>query len=250
MSVLIVPKDKQAFGQFNGGAILENKPIGFSHEGGELHAYSNLFYWAHAWSDNGSTIGLHPHKGFEIMSFVLKGQIEHYDTKLREWKLLSAGDAQIIRSGSGISHAEKLLAGSHIFQIWTDPDLTKTFQKEASYDDYENDSFPRTEEGGLTKKVVIGDGSPLTLDTANLQIEEYQLVAGSHKLSITDGQVASIYVIEGALSHEDKEILQDDFIKVEDESSFELEVSEDATLFAIFSPKRPAYRTYKEMQFA
>lgn len=250
MSVLIIPKDKQAFGQFNGGAILENKPIGFSHEGGKLHAYSTLFYWAHAWSDEGSTIGLHPHKGFEIMSFVLKGQIEHYDTKLREWKLLNAGDAQIIRSGSGISHAEKLLAGSHIFQIWTDPDLTQTFRKEASYDDYEDASFPRIEEEGVVRKILIGEGSPLWLDTAGLTIEEFQLSQGTQTIKIPTDQVASIYAISGKLSHAEQEIVQDDFIKVEDEPSLSVEVQEDTTLFAIFSPKRPTYRTYRELQFA
>ena len=75
-----------------------------------MKPYSNLFYWAHAWSDKGSLIGEHPHKAFEILSFVLEGDIEHYDSKLRGWKPLQKGDVQIIRAGSGISHAEKINA--------------------------------------------------------------------------------------------------------------------------------------------
>ena len=42
---------------------------------------SNLFYWAHATATKDSTIGLHPHKGFEILTYVLKGKIRHYDLK-------------------------------------------------------------------------------------------------------------------------------------------------------------------------
>ena len=66
MSIHIVRKAHQGYGQFNGGEILENKPISFPREGGELRSYSNIFYWAHAWSEEGSTIGLHPIKGLKL----------------------------------------------------------------------------------------------------------------------------------------------------------------------------------------
>ena len=68
----IYSKEKQAYGQFNNGEIIENKPIGFPSDNGKMLPYSNLFYWAHAVSKADSTIGLHPHKGFEIITFVLR----------------------------------------------------------------------------------------------------------------------------------------------------------------------------------
>ena len=72
--ILKVSKEEQAYGAFNGGEIVENKPIGFNREGGKLKPYSNLFYWANAIANVDSTIGLHPHQGFEIMSFILEGR--------------------------------------------------------------------------------------------------------------------------------------------------------------------------------
>ena len=109
MSIQVFKKDLQANGNFNNGEILEKKPIGFPQDGGQSRPYSNLFYWAHAWAPtNGSVIGLHPHRGFEICSFVLKGEIEHYDTLLDKWITLKKGDVQVIRAGKGISHSEKL----------------------------------------------------------------------------------------------------------------------------------------------
>ena len=73
----------------------------------------------------------------EICSFVLKGKINHYDTQQNKWIPLEQGDIQVIRSGSGISHSEEICDSSEIFQIWFDPDLSKTLTKEATF--YKND---------------------------------------------------------------------------------------------------------------
>ena len=156
MAVKIISKEQQGSGAFNGGEIIENHPIGFPQNGGEGKPFSSLFYWAHAKAQVDSTIGLHPHQGFEIMSFVLKGHIRHYDTKLKEWRQLEAGDAQIIRAGNGISHAEFMAENSAMFQIWMDPDLTKTMGQPASYDDYKSDHLPSIIEGDVTIKTYVG----------------------------------------------------------------------------------------------
>ena len=138
----IVKREDQADGNFNNAEKLEKKPNGYPQDGGDLKPYSNLFYWAHAWTtDKRSTIGLHPHQGFEICTFVLRGSINHFDTKLNKWVRLDQGDVQIIRAGNGISHSEEMLENSEIFQIWFDPDLSKSLQKSATYNDYKIDQF-------------------------------------------------------------------------------------------------------------
>ena len=50
MNLKIYKTSDQAKGSFNGGEILENKPIGFPQDRGKIKPYSNLFYWAHAWT--------------------------------------------------------------------------------------------------------------------------------------------------------------------------------------------------------
>ena len=165
MSIRIIPKEQQGYGAFNGGEIVENKPIGFPSDHSSIRPYSNLFYWAHARAVTDSTIGLHPHQGFEICSFVLKGDIRHYDTKLREWRPLKAGDVQIIRAGNGISHSEWLGKDGEIFQIWFDPNLKKTLAQPPSYDDYPADAFPEKTVGDARVKTLIGTGSPFQMDT-------------------------------------------------------------------------------------
>ena len=73
--------------------LLKNKPIGFPTDRGPNRSYSNLFYWAHATAKLDSTIGLHPHRGFEILTYVLSGSIKHYDTLIDKWIKLDKGDA-------------------------------------------------------------------------------------------------------------------------------------------------------------
>jgi redox-sensitive bicupin YhaK (pirin superfamily) len=244
MPITIYPFELQAEGGFNNGEILENRPIVFSHNPAHLLPYSNLFYWAHAWSDKGSTIGEHPHKGFEIMTFILKGSIEHYDTKNRKWIPLKAGDAQIIRAGSGISHSEKLNAGSHVFQIWFDPDVRKTMSQPASYNDYSSRDFPVANVNGFTVKTYVGAGAPVVIESPGIKVMEISFNEGSHKLEADKNKITSAYLIEGGIKTGDKAMKANDFAVIKGEGSLEFESKSNGKLFLIESPARLEYKTY------
>jgi quercetin 2,3-dioxygenase len=238
------PKDQQAKGSFNFGKILENKPIGFPQDGGALKPYSTLFYWAHAWSDSGGLIDEHPHKGFEIMSYVLKGEIEHYDNRMKGWKKLKAGDAQIIRAGNGIVHAEKLNEGSAIFQIWFDPDLSKSLSQPASYSDYPAEAFPVSESRGMKIKQIKGKGSPFEMSSKIDFIQEITLSAGTGVIDLEPRYFYSVYCIEGSLNLNGTQIEAHDFVQISGEDSLKTEVADSARLFVIKSPASPGFKTY------
>ena len=171
MSINIFKKDDQANGDFNNGEILEKKPIGFPQDGGKLKPYSNLFYWAHAWAPlNDSIIGLHPHRGFEICSFVLKGEIEHYDTLLDKWITLRKGDVQVIKAGKGISHSEKLKKGSEIFQIWFDPNIQESLYIDPSYSDFRSKDFKIKIRNDIESKIVQSNENQLSLKSTGIEI--------------------------------------------------------------------------------
>lgn len=244
MSIMVYPTSRQAKGQFNNGAILENKPLGFPQEGGIVKPYSNLFYWAHAWSDNGSTIGLHPHKGFEIMSFVIEGELHHYDTKSREWIPLKKGSAQVIRAGSGISHSERLEPGCHMFQIWLDPGLHQAMQKPASYDDYDPEQIPVTEKNGVKIKWYKGNGGPMKLDTYDVIIREYQFDKGSCSLELDKSRIHSWYLIEGDLQVNWQEMQPNDFAIIRDFEEVLVETTMPSRIFSVETPVEVPYATY------
>lgn len=248
MAIQVIPKEKQGSGAFNGGEIVENKPIGFPQDHSSVRPYSNLFYWAHARAVTDSTIGLHPHQGFEICSFVLAGEIRHYDTKLRDWRPLKAGDVQIIRAGDGISHSEFMAKDAEIFQIWFDPDLTKTLHQPASYDDYPSADFPVETKEGAMLKTLAGKGSPFRMDTPGVEIVQIDLNGAPHTLEAEPSKIYSFYVLDGELSFNGQSAKTFDFVLLSDEASIELRTDTGAKLFLISSPKFPGYRTYGQLR--
>ncbi|MBX7142732.1 MAG: pirin family protein [Chitinophagales bacterium] len=245
MKLEIIRKEDQVDGQFNNGAILEKRPV--IYQGEKTRPYSNLFYWAHAWSEKGSTIGLHPHQGFEILSFVLRGSIEHYDTKNRNWIPLKEGSVQIIRAGNGISHAEKLNPNSSIFQIWFDPDLSKTLRLPASYNDYLPESFKATQLSGETTTLFKGEGAPIEMMTEGVVIKQMKLMPGKHVIPVTADKVISVFVIAGNLVVEGEKLADGDFFKVQEAEFLRLSSIDSGWIFIIESPVTPSYQTYASM---
>lgn len=239
----IISKANQGQGAFNGGEIIENKPIGFPQDGGEVKPYSNLFYWANAIALKESTIGLHPHQGFEIMSVVLEGTIKHYDSQMDDWVELKKGDIQIIRAGKGISHAEHMTEGSRMFQIWVDPDLNKTMQQPASYSDYRSSEFKPIVNEGHTVTRIIGEGSHFALDASGLQMQQIE-VQVAYSLHIPDGKQGSIYMLDGNLAIDGTELAIDDFI-ILDPGNYH--INGIGLLFEMLCDQRPDYETYVEM---
>lgn len=246
--VRIIPKAQQGAGAFNGGEILENKPIGFPQDHSSIRPYSNLFYWAHARAVVDSTIGLHPHQGFEICSFVLKGEIRHYDTKLREWRPLSAGDVQIIRAGNGISHSEWMGKDSEMFQIWFDPNLQETITQPASYDDYRAADFPEKQSGDASVLTLAGPGSPFQMVTPGVEVFRVNIGGGEYRLSPSPGKIYSAYVVEGAAQLNGQPVQSSDFILITDESELVWSAPAGANIFFIASPMQPGYRTYGQLR--
>jgi redox-sensitive bicupin YhaK (pirin superfamily) len=245
MSIKIYPFEVQHKGGFNNGEIVENKPIQLSDDE-KLQPYSNIFYWAHAVSENGSTIGEHPHRAFEILSFVLKGSIEHYDSKNRKWIPLKAGDVQIIRSGSGISHSEKLNAAAQMFQIWFDPDIEKTISVPATYDDYSFEKFPELNKYGMNIKYYKGNDAPLEMTTPGISIYELSFDKGSHGMDIEKESIYSGYIVEGEIQILNDNVKENDFIVVNNEDQIKFNALAAGRIFVISSLAIVPYKTYVE----
>lgn len=241
MKIKIWKKSDQAFGSFNNNEIIENKPIGFPQDGGSLKPFSKIFYWAHAKANADSTIGLHPHTGFEILSFVLKGEIVHFDTKLNKWNKLRTGDVQVIQAGSGISHAEKLEKNSEMFQIWFDPNFNEALKLDAKYKDYSSDIFPVNE----TENCRIVDYSrELDLLTTDLKIQKIKMKNTVYKLKTGFDRILGLYILSGNIKIGKKEIRVSDFIQISDTDIIEVESEKSSSLFIIEGPIKPEYKIY------
>ncbi|KAF9649173.1 pirin domain-containing protein [Thelephora ganbajun] len=72
--------------------------------------------------ESGTGFGTHPHREFEIFSYVIDGELEHEDS-MGNIEVLKRGDLQMTSTGTGIKHSEKCHGPkqNHFLQIWAKP---------------------------------------------------------------------------------------------------------------------------------
>jgi quercetin 2,3-dioxygenase len=106
----------------------------------------------------------HPHRGFETVSYILEGRVEHKDSQGNAGKL-SAGDVQWMTAGAGVVHSEMperefALTGGRIhgLQLWVNlPSRDKMMQPR--YQEISSAKIPtsQTEDGLVKVKVIAGE---------------------------------------------------------------------------------------------
>jgi redox-sensitive bicupin YhaK (pirin superfamily) len=178
MSIHIYSVSEQGVGAFDGGKFVEQRAISFPGEKTAVDRVGPLFYWAWGKASDVSEIGMHPHKAFEIVTYVIDGLVEHRDS-LGSLETVTNGGAQVIQAGSGVYHSEAFRrAGSEAMQIWFEPHLSETVKKPAAYHQYEHELFPVSHAAGATVKKVIGGDAPIQLDT-DVRMYDWEIEPGA-----------------------------------------------------------------------
>lgn len=197
MKLTIYSPDKQSVGAFDGGKITEQKPIGFPGEGSAVKGIGPLFYWAWAHTPEEGYIPMHPHQAFEIITYMVHGQAEHADT-LGTRSVVHAGGAQVMQTGSGVSHSERFIGpDSEGFQIWFEPYIREALQRKPTYNQYEHEAFPNRQSEGVSVKTVIGEGSPVDL-VADVRMWDVEVLPGStYRYTLQAGRTLSALAIRG-----------------------------------------------------
>jgi len=162
---------EQATGSFDHGAITEQKMIGFAGEGSAIHRIGPLYYWAWAQAARPASVEEHPHRGFEIMSYVLEGAIEHRDN-LGHVSRIGTGDLQLMQTGSGLEHEEHFVeTPAEILQIWLDPHFRQETTVPPRYSVFSQDRFRQRDHA----TILLGEGSPITLVTPDVTMHDVSL---------------------------------------------------------------------------
>lgn len=151
----------------------------------------------------------HPHAGIEVLSYLLEGSLEHRDSMgFRD--RLGPGDAQWIRAGRGMLHAEQPLSGRHGLQLWTSLPATQRFDAPA-YASWRSTDLPLIQQQGATVRVVAGPvggvegvaafATPTTF--AHIRLQPGASVA----LEVDPDAELGAYVIDGAMAGADGRVL-------------------------------------------
>lgn len=242
MSITISKFDDQSRGYADGGKIKERKGVYFE---SEVKGVSNLFYWAYVWSDEGGIVEEHAHKGFEIITYVLDGEVELKNSDSEEWEKHAKGGMDVTRAGNGFSHSEKFHPGTKVLQIWMDPDFRRSLQRPVASTEYEADEFEYESFNGMNRIDFCGDEAP-TYFASPLQMDRYDFNKGSFNIPIPKNQIFTAVVIGGELTVNGEKMEEGDLIRLESESAMEFEAAGEGSLFSVVVPTEPGYRTYTD----
>src|SRR5262249_52705522 len=116
----------------------------------------------------------HPHRGFETVTYVLAGRMEHKDSQGHSGQL-RPGDVQWMTAGAGVGHSEMperefLKSGGlmHGFQLWVNLPARDKMMK-PRYQEIPGARIPvaRSDDGLVTVRVVAGEslGSSAVIET-------------------------------------------------------------------------------------
>jgi redox-sensitive bicupin YhaK (pirin superfamily) len=252
MNINIYGPEKQGVGAFDGGKITERKPIGFPGEGSVAKRIGPLFYWAWFHANQEGLIPAHPHKGFEIITYVISGKAEHRDS-MGTKSVVIAGGIQVMQTGSGIYHEERFIGPDmEGFQIWFEPNLRKAFQEKPVYQQFEHEKFPVDSENGITLKTVIGRESPVQLKS-DIQMWVIQIEEGkSHAHQVKEGYALCILSFRGDGLVNDQAFKEKDFVVIEEtagQQSVKINNldSQDLHIIVIQSPQIVDYPLYPNL---
>ncbi|BDD07010.1 pirin family protein [Aureibacter tunicatorum] len=228
----IITKNRKAqhsVALFN-GKLKENKPL----SGSPL--YSNLIYWANVEANEEGAFPMHPHEGIEILTFVFEGGLEHYDSASGKWTALPANGVQHIKAGSGVFHSEKYWKGSRAFQIWFDPDFSKSLNQKASYTDFQSTDFQWLIERDVEVMNYVGSNAPIQVDASGVSASRYIMKKGKHNLRLDENSYHSIYVMNGMARVDDDVFEKDTFAIVNDVDLLSFEVMDKLEIFVLSTP--------------
>jgi hypothetical protein len=151
----------------------------------------------------------HPHRGFETVTYLLEGRMEHGDSRGNRGRL-GPGDVQWMTAGSGVVHSEMPEAEfaakggrMHGFQLWVNlPRRDKMMAPR--YQEVPAAKIPvgRSADGQVTARVIAGEalGQRAVIDTRTpIACLDLTLAPGAaHEQPVPEDFNAFAYVVEGS----------------------------------------------------
>ena len=158
----------------------------------------------------------HPHRGFEAITYMFEGGMNHKDNLGNE-SFVTAGGAQRFTAGSGMVHSEMPADnGKSIgIQLWINlPQRLK--QINPDYQQVNLAEFPVNSFDGGQAKIIVGNNSDLKLNTEVIYQHIKLDSVSTYSINLTPGMRGIVYVIKGGIKVNATEVNSDQAIFIED----------------------------------
>jgi len=142
----------------------------------------------------------HPHRGFEAITYMFSGSIEHKDN-LGNQSRVTAGGAQRFTAGKGLEHSEMpdTEGMSNGIQLWIN--LAKRLKTiEPDYQQVDKENIPEIKKDGARVRVIVGDESPVKLKTPVRYLEVNLDSGATLEEKVPEKFRGFIYLLSGSLT--------------------------------------------------
>lgn len=142
---------------------------------------------------------IHPHRGFEAITYMFTGSIEHKDN-LGNHSTVTSGGAQRFTAGCGLEHSEMPDSQdmSNGIQLWINLAKNKKII-EPDYQQVDEESIPNIDIDGGNVRVIVGEESPLRLHTPVRYLSVNLNTGAVLKENVPDDFRGFIYLLNGQL---------------------------------------------------
>jgi quercetin 2,3-dioxygenase len=190
-------------------------------------------------------VGEHPHRGFETVTFAIKGEVEHRDSGGGGGKITTGG-IQWMTAGSGVVHDEfhsrefsQKGGDFEMIQLWVN--LPSKFKMTPPrYQSFEKGDFPIIDHGNheITVKVIAGNFSTVTSPVKTFSpINMYELNGPSSsqlEIQLPVGSNTLVFQLSGKSSIGDRQIEKGNLaILSKSGDSFKLELLEESKVMIL-----------------
>ncbi|MGT3179325.1 pirin family protein [Yersinia enterocolitica] len=191
-------------------------------------------------------VGQHPHRGFETVTIVYDGEVEHRDSTGKDG-IIGPGDVQWMTAGGGILHEEfhsdafaKRGGAFEMVQLWVNLPA-KDKMTAPGYQAIRNETIPQVAlpEGAGSLRVIAGDyaGKNGPANTFSpLNVWDIRLNQGkSAEFSLPDGWNTALIVLRGTVQVNGDAIARDAEMVLLDSagSNVTIEANNDAVLLLL-----------------
>lgn len=164
--------------------------------------YDPFVLWDHFSVEPGTGFPDHPHRGFEAITYVFNGSMEHADN-LGNRTTVFPGGAQRFTAGRGLVHSEMPGADERTIgiQLWINlPQRLKTI--EPTYQQVDAEHIPEETFPGGKKRIIVGDGSPLKLLTPVQYLDVHLEANAEFTAPVSPEHRGLVYIVEGDIELE------------------------------------------------
>ena len=228
-------RDRGARGRHQGGQIDARHSFSFAdYHDPKYMGFRDLRVLNEDFVVPGAGLAEHGHQDMEIVTIVIKGEVEHRDN-LGNISVIRAGDVQRMSAGTGIRHSERNPSPderTHLLQIWIVPD------KAGGAPSYEQKSFASGTLRNRWATIASADGreGSLTLrQDASLEITRLD-EGGKIDRMLDPGRGYWVQVMAGVIGLNGTEMREGDGAALTLEDTLTIDAEVDAEILLIDLP--------------